>query len=1251
MKKAASKFITWSLSVFAFVFAAQADTLINNFSTSRNYVLNGILGENNWDGIHLNFGSVPFGNNDGQLATTVTADETTFAGYLNLRTSGTDWSAANDDGFFIYKVVSGDFDVSVQSAPFTLSGGTAYDNRANHFAGLLVRAYATNNSDAPFSTTVTAPSENWAGLFRMNQFGAAGEIRTATNGANQERTYTSFGGVDSTNLTHWLRITRTNNTLHFFVKTNLADAFTLITSGLPASGDYIRNDWAGIPLQVGIEASSFGTAQRDAVFTDFELSGTNVTFPAVLPPAPSNLITTATNITGQLTFSWTVGDPGDRSLVILKQGNRIQQNPINGITYVSSPVFGNTNTIIGGSTYVVYNGTGNSVTVSNLGANNITYDVAVYEYTNSSSPIYNTLAPATNRFAGPGIITGAFLRVAQNDIPVQGAVAVRLIASFSTGETSDQSPASTWGSSDTTVATVDAAGTVTAVTNGVTTITGTFGAFVLNTNITVHTPVFVDGFTSTNNYVANGLVGSMYDGMFLNFGDFPGQFADATGPGKTTVLDSQVTSTNGLSISANQTDWQGIRDDGMFLFKVVPGSRNTISGDFEASMEINTMNTLAANKVGLMARLYDPLTHGPAPGGNENHVNYYKVQNGLTQISAAIAAVNTTFVATGSTAGNRFLLLQRVNSTNFYFFERAATNAPWTFVTSIVLAAAANNAPMEVGIAQETRSGVTGTAIVRGFMLDAAGVVGNPPPPASNFGMTLNGNLSMTLNWVAADGLGNPVQSIVVMKSGAPVSAQPSLGQPLTASSVFGTPASGLGSGNYVVFVSAAAPASTNNTVTVTGLTPGVVYYAAVYTFTGSGANKVFNVSGVSGTLTDGFQIGLSSSLDGGIPRGGVAQLFVNAIYTGGFPVDKSTLANVSSSNTNIVKVLAGFLTGVTNGTANITNSFGGFTNVTPVTVRNPVFTDSFTNSNDYLVNGVVGTGWDDLYNPRDGVNPIPSSAYVPLALSGATVADANVSSNGTLTITSAGDGWENAAAGGFFLFKYIPGDFQASVHINSFDVAGFNQPGILARAYGASNGVAGLPLGRVLTNATGVLDAGEYWVDFTRFDEFNIGTYGRRNIDSVVSQNTQTGQGDNNFWLLIIRTQGTNFNFFQRLNPTDPWKRTPGALSYKQSEFAGRPMQVGLMAGAFTGTSGTQLTVRFENYMLDYTTGSILKITQSGGNVIVNWPPIPSAILQSTTNLLSAVWTTVPGAPVLDTNGYSLTVPALNTQFFRLKQ
>ena len=1242
MKTAAYPFLLAVLSALTLAASARADSITNNFDTSFDYVANGILGDAHWDGVYLNGGDIPGGTGTGR---TLSADaNNSFPGFLTVRGTGGAWVGNEDDSFFLYKVVAGDFDVSVEIAP-------PFDSSIYHLPGLLARAYNPNNSGAPYSATVTNAVENWIYIARFQEFGINEHGRYATNGVDFDGFFNTVGDNSDTNSTRYLRMTRVGNVFSFYDKTNATDPWNLITT-------LQRPDLAGVAMQVGIKDES-GTANTPTTyFTDFELSGTNVSIPA-MPAAPSNLITTATNITGALTFSWTLGNPADRSLVVISRGH-IQHNPVQGITYNASAGFGNPGTLLGGAgEYVVYNGTGNSVTVTNLGANNITYNVAVFEYTNDvNGPVYNTASPATNSFPGPGVINQVRMVAASTNLPTGGATALRLLADFSTGETdSDQTANATWSSSDPTVANVNAVGVVSGLSTGSATITATFGSFQPSLTVSVHAMAFADDFSTPHDYVASGVAGSPYDGLFLNFGDVPGAVAGNDGAGSTLTLDSQITDTNGLYLSSVQSDWQGRPDDGPFLFKIVPGANHGVSGDFQAVVHIQNMNVLNGVVAGLMARLYNPVNAGPGPAGQENHVNYWKVQNGTTSVRVTRANANTTVLAAGPSATDGWLLIQRVNSTNFYFYERAATNDLWVLTTNVVLTAATNDAPMEVGLAQQSTAGVNGITTFDRFQLDAAGITSTnpPPPPATNLVLTLNpSDLSVTLNWVAADGNGNPVPSMVVMRQGGPVTAQPPVGALPTGNAVFGQ-GTDLGGHNYVVFVSNNPPASTNNTVTVTGLTAGQLYYAAIYTFAGTGTSTRFNsATGATGNLVDASITNIVASVPGGIPEGGIGTVLVQGVASDGtlVPISSSS-ATYTSGDTNIIKILNGVLTGISNGTAAVTVSLGNYTNVANVTVRPPTFTDEFGVSHDYLAAGVTGSGWDGLYNPNPATNPIPGSLYVPLANSGAFVADANITSNNVLTITAAGDGWENTASGGFFLFKNVPGDFQAAVHIRSFDVAAFNQPGLLARAYAISNGLSGWPLGYVVPNSGGTNDAGEYWVSLTRFDEYGIGTYARRNLDGAVVQNSQLDQGDGNFWLLIIRRNGTEFDFYKRLNPTDPWKQVPNRTHYSIAQFANQPMQVGLMAGPWDGTSGNPRTVQFEHFMLDVASfhPSLTARGSGGGSVQLSWPIFGGAFsLEATPSLSPANWQPFPATVVTNNGMATVTVSVTNsTLFFRL--
>jgi regulation of enolase protein 1 (concanavalin A-like superfamily) len=821
-----------------------------------------------------------------------------------------------------------------------------------------------------------------------------------------------------------------------------------------------------------------------------------------------------------------------------------------------------------------------------------------------------------------------------------------------------------WSSSDPTVVTVGTDGTVNGIGIGSASVTGALSGFQASANVTVHTPAFVDKFTAANDFLNTGLIGSRWDGLYLNFGDVPGGSAGVDGSGVATVLNSQIDSTNGLSLSSAQSDWQGVADDGPFLFKLAPGSINAVSGDFEAVARIVSEATTNFEAAGIMARLYNAANGGPGPGGIENHVNYWKIQNGPTSVRRTQNGANATIVATGPNPTNGWLLLQRVNSTNFYFFEKSASNGPWTLVTNTVLATASNNAPMQVGIAQQTLAAVTGHAVVDNFMLDAASIVTGltPPPPATTVVATLNSNLTITISYnVGTNADGTAIRSVVVMRAGGPITAQPYTGMALPGNFIFGDPNNDLGGGNFVVYRSPANSTQTSQSVTVTSLLPGTTYYIAVHTFVGLGTTRTFNELG----SVPGFPIpepplqDVIASLPPVPLNGiGVIQLIGKYLALPAKPlVVGLTNPVVTSGNTNVVKVLEGIVTGVGLGTTTVTIVYvsptRNFTNVLNVTVHSPSFTDDFSTNHDYLLNGVGGTIYDGIYDVS-GTHPIPGSSYVPPAGSGTLIADANITSNHILTITGTGDGWEREVSGGFFLFKCVSGDFQMAVHINSFTKAAFNQPGLLARAYAATNGILGQPLGYDVPNLNGTNDTSEYWVSLVRFDYLGIGTYARLNTDAMVIQNTQPDQNDTNNWLLIVRSSGTNFSFYKKMNLSDPWRNLPAKTIYHVPQFAGQPMQVGLMAGDWNLAPSLPNSVTFDGFMLDLMSSELsLQIRNNGdGSVTVSWPADPNSQLWSTPSLDSPNWQPVGGTPTLGNNGrYSLSVPILvGRQYFHLR-
>ena len=158
-------------------------------------------------------------------------------------------------------------------------------------------------------------------------------------------------------------------------------------------------------------------------------------------------------------------------------------------------------------------------------------------------------------------------------------------------------------------------------------------------------------------------MGTSWDGAYLNFGDVPGaQAFTGAGFGQTLVL---TANTNILALKAAGSSWEGVGDDGPFLFKIV-------TGDFQASVHVTNMNNINFNAAGLMARLFDnsgSATEG-APGGSggETLVAWWKVQAGALSFRYTLDG-GTNGAQPGLVTSDTWLLLQRLDSTNFYFYE------------------------------------------------------------------------------------------------------------------------------------------------------------------------------------------------------------------------------------------------------------------------------------------------------------------------------------------------------------------------------------------------------------------------------------------------------------------------------------------------------------------------------------------------------------------------------------------------------
>ena len=96
-----------------------------------------------------------------------------------------------------------------------------------------------------------------------------------------------------------------------------------------------------------------------------------------------------------ISLSWINGN-GDNVIVVAKKTSSTSSDPVNTNNYSSNSIFGS-GSQIGTGNYVVYKGTGTSVTVTGLYPNT-NYSFSIYAYNdNSGSPCYNSVEHVGNR--------------------------------------------------------------------------------------------------------------------------------------------------------------------------------------------------------------------------------------------------------------------------------------------------------------------------------------------------------------------------------------------------------------------------------------------------------------------------------------------------------------------------------------------------------------------------------------------------------------------------------------------------------------------------------------------------------------------------------------------------------------------------------------------------------------------------------------------------------------------------------------
>ncbi len=368
-------------------------TFSDNFSANADYLSNGVAGTM-WDGIYLGAGEFPFATSTGAAAGTASAADANLTGnnLLTLASVQTDWENTADDGVFLFKVITGDFDMSVQViGPIDI--GTF------NFPGLMVRAFGAGGSPRqPLDNTISENSLIWG---RFDEFSIANMSKNNVNGAKVD-----LGRGTYPNANYWLRMAKTGSTITLYEKSTPSAAWTNVAS-------YTRADLnTGAPLQVGIEHSDYaGGATHAAQYANFSLTAANMG-PLAATPSPATGLKLAAGADGTISASWTPGTASSGSLVAVWTGanSAVKEAPANGFAYNGNAGYGSGASLPGLNYYVVYSGTGTNVTLTNMIAGTA-YHVAVFSYSQngvSGTTAYNH-TPALGHITAAGLAPGSVL--------------------------------------------------------------------------------------------------------------------------------------------------------------------------------------------------------------------------------------------------------------------------------------------------------------------------------------------------------------------------------------------------------------------------------------------------------------------------------------------------------------------------------------------------------------------------------------------------------------------------------------------------------------------------------------------------------------------------------------------------------------------------------------------------------------------------------------------------------------------------
>jgi glucose/arabinose dehydrogenase len=640
--------------------------------------------------------------------------------------------------------------------------------------------------------------------------------------------------------------------------------------------------------------------------TEIYVNGVNGPDAVTTPAQQASNLTLTTNGTGRLSLSWTAGTNATGSLVVMSAGQAPTYQPTNGNNYTASANFGS-GANLGSSNFVVFASASSSVVVSNLTAG-VQYFARVYSYSGGGggggSRVYNYAEPPTGSAFSVGVAQSISLQTS-SPLLLMGNYQAVVSADFGSGSPGNVTGAATYTSSNTNIATVSVSGLIRARAVGSASIIASYQGLHATNTVDVVDPRLVN---LTHRY------------------PFTADASDVVGAANGTLMD-------GANVANSRLVLNGTTAYAALPPGIVNGHTAFTAEAWVSNAVLATWSRIFDFGTGQTGNMY--LT--PRAVNSAGALRFTMTLGGEQQIntSSALPANQMKYVAVTLVSNLAVLYLDGVpigSNTTMTLNPTSMGTATQNFIGKSQYP----TDPFFNGSVDEFRlynAALPPDMIVTNFV-QGPNAVQALPGQATGLSITTNalpGRLN--LSWTSGT---NSEGSLVVMSAAQPPVALPANGTNYPASASFGAGAN-LGSSNFVVFAGA------GTSVVVSNLVPGQLYYAAVYSYSGTGVWRVHNLVNPA---TDGEQVfaiaqSISMTTPASITLYGNGQASVTADFGTGSPVNVTGSAAFQSLNTSVMTVSAGgLLQGQGVGVAQVVASYQGLQATNTVTVLDPRFTN-----------------------------------------------------------------------------------------------------------------------------------------------------------------------------------------------------------------------------------------------------------------------------------------------------------------------